>query len=153
MKCLRQKSSYASDVCDHGARAGTCWDDRDASVNDWRMRSEVCRPDVFVYTELVKTMVRRGYMDGCIRVWKEMEKDGVEPDAMAYATMVGGLCKAGMVEEAAELFKEMRSKCLLVDRMVYASLIDGYVSIGRVGDGCRVLDEMIDAGYRADLEI
>ncbi|KAF8780005.1 hypothetical protein HU200_002023 [Digitaria exilis] len=81
-----------------------------------RMRNEVCRPDVFVYTALVKTMVRRGHMDGCIRVWKEMEKDGVAPDAMAYATIVGGLCKAGMVEEAAELFKEMRKKGLLVDR-------------------------------------
>jgi pentatricopeptide repeat protein len=92
-------------------------------------------------------------MDGCIRVWKEMEKDGVELDPMAYATMIGGLCKAGMVEEAAELFKEMRSKGLLVDRMVYASLIDGYVSTGSVGDGCRVLKEMVDGGYRADLDI
>jgi pentatricopeptide repeat protein len=41
-----------------------------------RMRNEVCRPDVFVYTALVKTMARKGFMDGCIRVWEEMEKDG-----------------------------------------------------------------------------
>ena len=75
-----------------------------------RMRDEVCRPDVFVYTALVKTMVRRGHMEGCIRVWEEMMRDGVEPDAMAYATMVGGLCNAGMVEEAAKLFEEMRKK-------------------------------------------
>lgn len=118
-----------------------------------RMRDEVCRPDVFVYTALIKTMVRRGHMEGCIRVWEEMGRDGVEPDAMAYATMVGGLCKAGMVEKAAELFEEMRRKGLLVDRMVYASLVDGYVAAGRIGDGCRVLKEMVDAGYRADLGI
>lgn len=116
-----------------------------------RMRDEVCRPDVFVYTALVKTMMRRGHIEGCIRVWEEMGTDGVEPDAMAYATMVGGLCNAGMVEQAAKLFEEMRKKGLLVDRTVFASLVDGYVADGRVGDGCRVLKEMVDAGYRADL--
>ena len=33
-----------------------------------RMQSEVCRPDVFVYTALVKIMEQRGYMGGCIKV-------------------------------------------------------------------------------------
>lgn len=40
----------------------------------------------------------------------------------------------------------------MVDRIVYASLVHGYVAAGRVGDGCRVLKDMVDAGYRADLK-
>ncbi|KAI0527527.1 hypothetical protein KFK09_003131 [Dendrobium nobile] len=118
-----------------------------------RMRSEVCRPDVFAYTAMVKILISEGNVDGGLRVWDEMVKDGVEADVMAYSTLIAGLCKAGRMEKGKELFKEMKKKGFLIERAVYGALVEGFVDGGQVESGAQILKEMVDDGYRADLGI
>ncbi|KAL0926861.1 hypothetical protein M5K25_003114 [Dendrobium thyrsiflorum] len=118
-----------------------------------RMRSEVCRPDVFAYTAMVKILISEGNVDGGLRVWDEMVKDGVEADVMAYSTLIAGLCKAGRMEKGKELFKEMKKKGFLIERAVYGALVEGFVDGGQVESGAQILKEMVGDGYRADLGI
>ncbi|ONK67520.1 uncharacterized protein A4U43_C05F890 [Asparagus officinalis] len=117
------------------------------------MREEVCTPDVFAYTAILKVLANAGNFEGCLRVWEEMRRDKVDPDAMAYATIVSGLCKNGNVDKGVELFREMKKKGLLIDRAVYGAIVDGFVRIGSVEDGFGVFKEMVDDGYRPDLGI
>ncbi|XP_020590105.1 LOW QUALITY PROTEIN: pentatricopeptide repeat-containing protein At4g20740 [Phalaenopsis equestris] len=118
-----------------------------------RMRSEVCRPDVFAYTAMIRILISAGNVDGGIRVWDEMKKDGVEADVMAYSTLISGLCKAGMMEKSEELFREMKKKGLLIERAVYGALVEGFVAEGKVETGVEIFREMVGDGYRADLGI
>ncbi|KAK1421274.1 hypothetical protein QVD17_23473 [Tagetes erecta] len=117
-----------------------------------RMR-KLCKPDVFAYTAMIRILVSEGDLDGCLRVWKEMQRDKVQPDVMAYATLVTGLCKGSRVEKGYEFFKEMKEKRYLIDRAIYGSLIEGFVNDGKVGVACGLLKDLINSGYRADLLI
>ncbi|KAI3809027.1 hypothetical protein L1987_24993 [Smallanthus sonchifolius] len=117
-----------------------------------RMR-KLCKPDVFAYTAMIRILVSEGDLDGCLRVWKEMESDRVQPDVMAYATLVMGLCKGNRVDKGHEFFKEMKEKWYLIDRAIYGSLIEGFVNDGKVGVACELLKDLINSGYRADLVI
>ncbi|KAL8210683.1 hypothetical protein R6Q57_005120 [Mikania cordata] len=113
----------------------------------------LCKPDVFAYTAMIRILVSEGDLDGCLRVWKEMESDKVQPDVMAYATLVMGLCKGNRVDKGYEFFKEMKDKRYLIDRAIYGSLIEGFVNDGKVGVACDLLKDLINSGYRADLMI
>ncbi|PWA38618.1 Pentatricopeptide repeat-containing protein [Artemisia annua] len=117
-----------------------------------RMR-RLCKPDVFAYTAMIKILVSEGNLDGCLRVWKEMDRDKVQPDVMAYATLVIGLCKGNRVEKGYEFFKDMKEKRYLIDRAIYGSLIEGFVNDGKVGVACDLLQDLLNSGYRADLVI
>ncbi|KAM0069023.1 putative tetratricopeptide-like helical domain superfamily [Helianthus debilis subsp. tardiflorus] len=117
-----------------------------------RMR-KLCKPDVFAYTAMIRILVSEEDLDGCLRVWKEMERDKVQPDVMAYATLVTGLCKGNRVDKGYEFFKQMKEKRYLIDRAVYGSLIEGFVNDGKVGTACELLEDLINSGYRADLVI
>ncbi|KAI7739542.1 hypothetical protein M8C21_017353, partial [Ambrosia artemisiifolia] len=117
-----------------------------------RMR-KLCKPDVFAYTAMVRILVSEGYLDGCLRLGKEMERDKVQPDVMAYATLVTGLCKGNRVDKGYEFFKEMKEKRYLIDRTMYGSLIEAFVNNGKVGMACELLEDLINSGYRADLVI
>ncbi|KAK9062983.1 hypothetical protein SSX86_016853 [Deinandra increscens subsp. villosa] len=114
---------------------------------------KLCKPDVFAYTAMIRILVSEGDLDGCLKVWKEMESDKVQPDVMAYATLVTGLCKGNRVDKGHEFFKEMKEKRYLIDRAIYGSLIEGFVNDGKVGVACELLKDLIDSGYRADLLI
>ncbi|KAF8398316.1 hypothetical protein HHK36_017243 [Tetracentron sinense] len=118
-----------------------------------RMRGNLCKPDVFAYTAMIRVLVSEGNLDGCLRVWEEMQRDRIEPDVMAYTTLITGLCKGNRVEKGFELFKEMRKKDYLIDRAVYGSLIEAFVVDGKVGSACDLLKDLIESGYRADLSI
>ncbi|KAD5962006.1 hypothetical protein E3N88_13479 [Mikania micrantha] len=113
----------------------------------------LCKPDVFAYTAMIRILVSEGDLDGCLRVWKEMESDKVQPDVMAYATLVMGLCKGNRVDKGYEFFKEMKDKRYLIDRAIYGSLIEGFVNDGKVGVACDLLKDLVNSGYRADLMI
>ncbi|KAJ0909240.1 putative tetratricopeptide-like helical domain superfamily [Helianthus annuus] len=117
-----------------------------------RMR-KLCKPDVFAYTAMIRILVSEGDLDGCLRVWKEMERDKVQPDVMAYATLVTGLCKGNRVDKGYEFFNQMKEKRYLIDRAIYGSLIEGFVNDGKVGTACELLEDLINSGYRADLVI
>lgn len=118
-----------------------------------RMRSALCRPDVFAYTAMIKVMVGEGDLDGCLSVWEEMGKDGVQGDVMAYTTLVTPLCKGKMVDKGVELFWEMKKKGFLIDRAVYGALIDGLVADGKVGSAFDLFKDMREGDYRPDLSI
>lgn len=113
----------------------------------------LCKPDVFAYTAMVRVLVSEGNLDGCLMVWEEMRGDKVEPDVMAYATLVMGLCKGNRVEKGYELFNEMKGKGYLIDRAIYGTLIEAFVADGKVGLACDLLKDLMESGYRADLAI
>lgn len=100
-----------------------------------------------------RVLVLKGDLEGCLRVWGEMQKDRVEPDAMAYSTLVMALCKGNQVDIGYEMFKKMKERKYLIDRAIYGSLIEAYVADGKVGSACDLLKDLIDSGYRADLEV
>ncbi|XP_027114005.2 pentatricopeptide repeat-containing protein At4g20740 [Coffea arabica] len=114
---------------------------------------ELCKPDVFAYTAMVKVLIGEGNLDGCLRIWEEMRRDEVEPDVMAYGTLVTGLCKRRQIGKAYKFFKEMKEKGYLIDRAIYGSLIEAYVAKGKVGSACDLLKDLVESGYRADLAI
>lgn len=117
-----------------------------------RMRS-LLKPDVFAYTAMIHILVGEMNLDGCLKVWDEMERDKVVPDAMAYTTLISALCKGSRVDKAYELFKGMKKKGDLIDRAIYGALVEGFVADGKVGSALDLLKDMIDSGYRADLSI
>lgn len=117
------------------------------------MRKNLCKPDVFAYTAMVKILTGEGNLDGCLMIWKEMERDGVEPDVMAYGTVLSGLCKGNRVHKAYEFFKEMKDKGYLIDRAIYRSLVEAFVADGKVSSACDLMKDLMESGYRADLAI
>nr|GEW64532.1 hypothetical protein [Tanacetum cinerariifolium] len=117
-----------------------------------RMR-KLCKPDVFAYTAMIKILVSEGNLEGCLRVWTEMERDKVHPDVMAYATLIIGLCKGNRIDKGYEFFKDMKEKRYLIDRAIYGSLIERFVNDGKVGVACDLLQDLLNSGYRADLVI
>ncbi|KAJ0039135.1 hypothetical protein Pint_23853 [Pistacia integerrima] len=118
-----------------------------------KMRGNLCKPDVFAYTAMLRVLVSEGNLDACWRVWEEMRKDLVEPDVMAYVTLITGFCKGGRVERGYELFREMKEKGVLIDRAIYGVLVEGFVGEGKVGKACDMLKDLVDSGYRTDLGI
>ncbi|CAO2816202.1 unnamed protein product [Amaranthus hypochondriacus] len=117
-----------------------------------RMRS-LSKPDVFAYTAMIRILVGERNLDGCLKVWDEMERDKVVPDAMAYTTLISALCEGNRVDKAYEIFKGMKNKGELIDRAIYGALVKGFVFDGKVGSALDLLKDMIHSGYRADLSI
>ncbi|KAH9774301.1 pentatricopeptide repeat-containing protein [Citrus sinensis] len=118
-----------------------------------KMRRNLCKPDVFAYTAMIRVLAAERNLDACLRVWEEMKKDLVEADVMAYVTLIMGLCKGGRVVRGHELFREMKENGILIDRAIYGVLIEGLVGEGKVGKACDLLKDLVDSGYRADLGI
>ncbi|KAL9424337.1 hypothetical protein AB3S75_036260 [Citrus x aurantiifolia] len=118
-----------------------------------KMRRNLCKPDVFAYTAMIRVLAAERNLDACLRVWEEMKKDLVEADVMAYVTLIMGLCKGGRVVRGYELFREMKENGILIDRAIYGVLIEGLVGEGKVGKACDLLKDLVDSGYRADLGI
>ncbi|XP_023768922.1 pentatricopeptide repeat-containing protein At4g20740 [Lactuca sativa] len=114
---------------------------------------KLCKPDVFAYTAMIRILISEQNLDGCLRIWGEMESDNVQPDAMAYTTLIMGLCKGNRVQKGYEFFKDMKQNRYLIDRAIYRSLIEGFVNEGKIGMACDLLKDLIDSGYRADLMI
>ncbi|KMT17191.1 hypothetical protein BVRB_2g040990 [Beta vulgaris subsp. vulgaris] len=117
-----------------------------------RMKS-LSKPDIFAYTAMIRILVAEGNIEGCLKVWDEMERDKVVPDAMAYTTLISALCKGNRVNKAYELFKGLKNKGELIDRAIYGALVEGFVADGKVGSALDLLKDMMDSGYRADLSI
>ncbi|KFK31637.1 hypothetical protein AALP_AA6G139000 [Arabis alpina] len=118
-----------------------------------RMRENLCKPDVFAYTAMIRMLVSEGSVDAGLRVWDEMKCDRIEPDVVAYGILVMGLCKEGRVERGYELFKEMKRKKLLIDRDIYRVLIEAFVAVENVRSACDLWKDLVDSGYIADLRI
>ncbi|KAL9421058.1 hypothetical protein AB3S75_038592 [Citrus x aurantiifolia] len=118
-----------------------------------KMRRNLCKPDIFAYTAMIRVLAAERNLDACLRVWEEMKKDLVEADVMAYVTLIMGLCKGGRVVRGYELFREMKENGILIDRAIYGVLIEGLVGEGKVGKACDLLKDLVDSGYRADLGI
>ena len=115
-----------------------------------KMRRDLCRPDIFAYTAMLK-LVSDG--NECRKLWAAMVEDGVRPDVMAYTLMIEKLCKCGNSDEALVLFREMKEKRLLVDRAVYGVLVEALVSDGKLNVASDLVKEMVGDGYRADVGI
>ncbi|CAA7017626.1 unnamed protein product [Microthlaspi erraticum] len=112
-----------------------------------RMRDNLCKPHVFAYTAMIKTLVSEGNLDASLRVWDE-----IKPDVMAYGTLVMGLCRDGRVERGHELFVEMKEKQILIDRDIYRVLIEGFVRDGKVDKAFKLFQIAVEEELEPDFE-
>lgn len=75
------------------------------------------------YTAMVRVLVSEGNLAGCLLVWEEMKRDGVEPDVMMFVTLIHGCVRVGGCGGGNELFREIMEKGILIERAIYGVLI------------------------------
>ncbi|KAH9696345.1 pentatricopeptide repeat-containing protein [Citrus sinensis] len=131
---------------------GLCAESRimEAAALFMKLKAFGCEPDVFTYNTLINGLCRTGHIivalnghnpfgliivgqvEKALKLFDEMQLNGVVPDSITYATLVDGLCKNGFVLEAVELFHTLKNLKCELNIGAYNCLIDGLCKSGQL---------------------
>ncbi|KAJ6811291.1 pentatricopeptide repeat-containing protein [Iris pallida] len=118
-----------------------------------RMRGSAfnIKPRIFLYNRILDGLVKTGHLDLALKVFDNMNADGVQLEPITFTILAKGFCKEGRVEEAIEILERMRGEVCRPDVFAYTAMVKVLTETGNF-DGClRVWDEMARDGVEADV--
>ncbi|KAL1340930.1 hypothetical protein HN51_027441 [Arachis hypogaea] len=111
------------------------------------------KPNVNLYTTLIKGGCVVGEMDRVFRIKDEMVRNNVKLDAAVYNTLMGALFKAGRKDEGWQVLDEMNKNGCKPDLVTYNVMIAEFCSENNFEEVFRILDGMEGGGVKPDVVI
>ncbi|KAK7405337.1 hypothetical protein VNO78_06579 [Psophocarpus tetragonolobus] len=108
------------------------------------------KPNVFVYTNLIKGVCEVGDFDCAFRLKDEMVRNNLRLDAIVYNTLVSALFKAGKKDLGFTILDEMKSSGVKPDAVTCNVLIGEFCRDGNLEEVYRVLDDGVE-GVKPDV--
>eukprot|EP01124_Arcella_intermedia_P017842 TRINITY_DN2481_c0_g1_i1.p1 TRINITY_DN2481_c0_g1~~TRINITY_DN2481_c0_g1_i1.p1 ORF type:complete len:986 (-),score=264.69 TRINITY_DN2481_c0_g1_i1:1247-4120(-) len=112
------------------------------------MKKEDIKPNVPIFTSLVKGCIRA---KDTVRAWATFDHMRVwhhQPDVVMYSSMIHVCSKTGEAERALNLYEEMKSNDLYPTEITFNSLISCFIKrYDMHKDAFRILTEMKNFGY------
>ncbi|CAN8278461.1 unnamed protein product [Cochlearia groenlandica] len=73
-------------------------------------RNRCCLPDLIIYNVVIRLACKLGEVKEAVRLWTEMEANGLSPGVDTFVIMINGFASQGYLIEACDHFKEMVSR-------------------------------------------
>lgn len=99
--------------------------------------------DVVLWTVMITGYGINGYADEAIKLYNEMQREGMKPDEFTYVGLLMACSHAGMVEKGLNYFEEMKTNHGLEPKLEhYACVADMLGRAGRLADVAKLIEEM-----------
>ncbi|CAJ1978478.1 unnamed protein product [Sphenostylis stenocarpa] len=108
------------------------------------------KPNVFVYTNLIKAVCEVGDFDSAFRLKDEMVRNSLKLDAVVYNTLVSGFLKVGKKDLGFRILEEMKSDGVKPDSVTCNVLIGEFCREGDFEEAYKVLDDGLE-GVKPDV--
>lgn len=90
-----------------------------------------CEPELNTYTMIVRMFCSEERVDMALKVWAQMNDNGVIPCMHMYSVLINGLERQGRLEEACLYFQEMIDRGLRPPGRLYADLKQALLDGGK----------------------
>jgi len=107
-----------------------------------RMLAAGVRPDVLVYTAVMRAYGRNDDWQAAFRVWEQMLESDVEPDVIACNTILDALARGGQFKTAQRVLAFMEQQALTPDSFTFSSLLTAAQRAGTLADVEAILAHM-----------
>ncbi|KAJ6765399.1 TETRATRICOPEPTIDE REPEAT (TPR)-LIKE SUPERFAMILY PROTEIN-RELATED [Salix purpurea] len=116
------------------------------------MKQKKCMPDYISYSTLLHGLLLWGKVLAGLRIFKEMEGNGLEADDKLMNSLVRGLCRKSMkeidlVEVAYQMFEKMKKRGFVIEHSTYALAIQALCVANKVDDAFINFLQMVRLGY------
>ncbi|CAD5313252.1 unnamed protein product [Arabidopsis thaliana] len=108
------------------------------------------KPDVIVYTNLVRGWCRAGEISEAEKVFKEMKLAGIEPNVYTYSIVIDALCRCGQISRAHDVFADMLDSGCAPNAITFNNLMRVHVKAGRTEKVLQVYNQMKKLGCEPD---
>lgn len=89
----------------------------------------------FAWTAIISAYARHGDCESVIRLFKEMEKEGIKPDEITFLSVLSACSRKGMVDIGQELFDSMVEEYLIEPLPEhYSCMVDMLGRAGRLNE-------------------
>ncbi|KAL0424845.1 UNVERIFIED_CONTAM: putative pentatricopeptide repeat-containing protein, partial [Sesamum radiatum] len=111
--------------------------------------------NIVSWTAMLVGYGQNGYSEEAVRVFCEMQRNGVEPDyftlgLISFITVSNALVtlygKCGNIEESHRLFNEIKLK----DEVSWTALVSCYAQFGKANETINLFEEMLAYGLQPD---
>ncbi|KAG5020224.1 hypothetical protein AAZX31_06G213400 [Glycine max] len=120
------------------------------SVKEDMERVFKLKPNVFVYTNLIKAVCEVGDFDCAFRLKDEMVRNNLRLDVVVYNTLTSAVFKAGKKGLGYRILEEMKSGGVKPDAVTCNVLIGEFCREGNLVEAYRVLDDGVE-GVKPDV--
>lgn len=107
------------------------------------------RKNIHISNTLIEMYVKCGYLDGALKVFKNME----ERTVVSYSAMISGFALHGKAEEALRLFNRMIRSGMKPNKVTFVGVLHACSHMGLVTEGRELFARMIgDYGIAPEIE-
>ena len=97
---------------------------------------------VVSWTSMIAGYAREGLSDMSVRLFHEMEKEGISPDIFTITTILHACACTGLLENGKDVHNYIKENKMQSDLFVSNALMDMYAKCGSMGDAHSVFSEM-----------
>lgn len=130
-----RKTTFSNTLLDLYAKCG----DLDCAIQVFEKMGE---KNVVSWTSLIAGYAREGLSDGAIRLFHEMEREGVKPDTFTITTVLHACACNGSLENGKDVHNYIRENDMQSNIFVCNALMDMYAKCGSMEDANSVFLEM-----------
>jgi leucine-rich PPR motif-containing protein len=100
------------------------------------------KPDLIVFTRLMKMFVKRGDIDAAVATMTEMKQAGIAPDVVVFNNLLEGYAKVGDLAGVSRTLGQMADANISRDTVTYVRLIESAAQRRKYQDVHQLLLEM-----------
>ncbi|XP_047172024.1 putative pentatricopeptide repeat-containing protein At1g53330 [Vigna umbellata] len=108
------------------------------------------KPNVFVYTSLIKAVCEVGDFDSAVMFKNEMVRNNLKLDAVVYNTLVSGFLKGGKKDIGFRVLEEMKIGGVKPNSVTCNVLIGEFCRAGKFEEAYRILNDGLE-GVKPDV--
>lgn len=108
----------------------------------WKVFDESCVRDLVSWNSMINGFVRNGRADEALRIYREMEKAGIEPDDVTMLGVVSSCAQLEDLNVGMEVHRVIKEKKVNLTVSLANALVDMYVKCGDLGAAEDVFDKM-----------
>ncbi|BAT96819.1 putative pentatricopeptide repeat-containing protein [Vigna angularis] len=108
------------------------------------------KPNVFVYTSLIKAVGEVGDFDSAVRLKDEMVRNNLKLDVVVYNTLVSGFLKGGKKDIGFRVLEEMKTGGVKPNSVTCNVLIGEFCREGKFEEAYRILNDGLE-GVKPDV--
>ncbi|KAJ7554316.1 hypothetical protein O6H91_06G134800 [Diphasiastrum complanatum] len=106
---------------------------------DWR---ESVKPDINIYTDLVKALLRNGQVQDASRLLIGLKRSEALSNHVTQGGVIWGLVSLGLMDKAHAILQHTASRGFPLEIAAYNSILQGYCSTGQISKAQVIMDEI-----------
>ncbi|XP_072992600.1 pentatricopeptide repeat-containing protein At2g01510, mitochondrial [Typha latifolia] len=98
--------------------------------------------DLIAWNALISAFSQNGHADKALKLFKQMELEGVEPDSITLVSVISSCAYLGCLELGRKLHRRVREEMQKPNVFVDNALLDMYTKCGCMDEASKLFDEM-----------